>query len=70
MRYPDYFSLNLGIEKRVRSFKRDWAIRLTILNITNHRNPNAVVNNMNAPNYLEYSGGSKRSFSARFRLIG
>lgn len=70
MRYPDYFSLNLGIEKRVRSFKRDWAIRLTILNVTNHRNPNAVVNNMNAPNYLEYSGGSKRSFSARFRLIG
>jgi hypothetical protein len=70
MRFPDYFSLNLGIEKRVRSFRREWAIRLTILNATDHHNPNAVVNNVKAPNYLNYSGGSRRSLSARLRLIG
>ena len=70
MRFPDYLSLNLGIEKRVHLFTRDWAIRLTILNVTSHGNPDSVINNIASPNFLEYAGGKKQSLTARIRLVG
>lgn len=69
-RFPDYFSVNLGIEKRVRLFTRNWAIRLTILNVTGHHNPDTVINNIASPNYMKFSGGQKQAFTARVRLVG
>ncbi len=70
LRYPDYVSFNMGLEKRIRLFTREWAVRLTILNITGHSNPDAVINNIDSPDFLKYAGGQKRSVSARLRLIG
>jgi hypothetical protein len=70
MRFPDYASLNLGIEKRIRLFTREWAVRLTILNVISHRNPDSVINNADSPNFMKYAGGQKRSLSVRLRLVG
>jgi hypothetical protein len=69
-RFPDYASLNLGVEKRIRLFTRQWAIRLAVLNITSHRNPDSVNNNIDSPNFMQFAGGGKRTFNARIRLIG
>jgi hypothetical protein len=69
-RFPDYASLNLGIEKHIRFLSRIWAVRLTILNINNHFNPDSVINNIDSPNFMKYGGGQKRAFNARVRLIG
>jgi hypothetical protein len=69
-RFPEYASLNLGIEKRIRLFKREWAIRLTVLNVTGHSNPNGVINNVDSPNFMKFSGGQKRAYSARIRIVG
>jgi hypothetical protein len=69
-RLPDYASLNLGIEKRIRLFTREWAIRLAVLNVTSHRNPDSLINNMDSPNFMKSAGGQKRTFNARIRLIG
>jgi hypothetical protein len=69
-RFPDYAGLNLGIEKRVRLFKREWAVRLTILNATGHANPDGVINNVDSPKFMKFSGGQKRAYSARIRLVG
>jgi hypothetical protein len=68
LRFPDYFSLNVGLEKQVRAFRRRWAVRLTMVNITSHPNPEAVINNVDSPNYLQFSGSQSRAFSARIRL--
>jgi hypothetical protein len=69
LRYPDYLSLNVGIEKRFHFRNRDWAIRISSINITDHSNPIAVVNNVTAPNFLMFSGGEGRGFTARLRLV-
>ena len=70
MRLPSYASLNFGIEKRIKLFTRQWAIRLTILNVTSHGNQDNVVNNMDSPKFMRYVGGQKRSLTARIRLVG
>jgi hypothetical protein len=69
MRFPNYFSLNLGLEKRFRFQGHEWAVRVTGVNITRHNNPNSVVNNIDAPNYLTYAGGQQRAFTVRLRLV-
>lgn len=69
-RFPDYVSLNLGIEKRFRFHGHEWAARLTVINLTGHENPNSVVNNIAAPNFLAFAGGQHRAISGRLRLVG
>ena len=70
VRFPDYVSLNVGVEKRFQFRKREWAIRLTAVNITGHNNPDQVINNIDAgPSFLTYAGGQHRAFTARFRLV-
>ncbi len=69
-RFPDYISLNLGIEKRFNLFHYEWAIRLTIPNASGSHNPDAVINNVDSPKFLYFSGGRRRSITARLRLVG
>jgi hypothetical protein len=69
MRFPDYLSLNLGLEKRFHFRGHEWAIRVTGVNLPGHKNPDTVVNNIDAPNFLAFSGGQARAFTARLRLV-
>jgi hypothetical protein len=68
-RFPNYVSLNLGLEKRFRFHGHEWAVRVAGVNITGHKNPDSVVNNVNAPNYLTFAGGQRRAFTVRLRLV-
>ena len=68
-RYPDYFSLDVGLEKRFPFRGHEWAVRLTIVNLTGHSNPDSVVNNEDAPNFLAMAGGQRRAVSLRLRLV-
>jgi hypothetical protein len=70
LRLPNYASLNLGIEKRIHFFTRNWAVRLTMLNVTNHDHPDSVINNIDSPDFMKFAGGQRLSFTARIRLIG
>ena len=69
LRYPAYVSLNVGLEKRFHFRNHEWAIRLSSINVTNHSNPIAVVNNIQAPNFRIFSGGEGRALTARLRLV-
>ncbi len=69
LRFPDYLSLNLGIEKRFRLFSRVWALRLAVVNAGGRLNPDTVINNLDSPDFLQYAGGQKRAFTARIRLV-
>jgi len=70
-RFPGYFSLNLGLEKRFRFRGHEWAVRLTSVNVTGHNNPDTVVNDIDAPKaiFLAMSGGQRRAFTLRLRLV-
>ncbi len=70
MRYPAYLSLNAAFERRFRFHHHEWALRLAVLNITNHYNPDAVIDNIASPGFLSFSGGMGRVFTGRLRLVG
>ncbi len=69
LRFPNYLSLNFGIEKRFPFLRHEWAVRLAVINLTGNENPNAVVNNIDAPNFLSYAGGQSRALTFRLRLV-
>jgi Carboxypeptidase regulatory-like domain len=69
-RYPAYFNLSIGAEKRFPFHGYQWAVRLSVINATGHHNFNSVINNVDAPNFLTFSGGQSRAFTARLRFVG
>jgi hypothetical protein len=69
-RFPDYVSLNLGIERKFGLRGYLWGVRVEAVNALNRRNPNTVVNNLNAPNFGAFAGGQGRAVTLRVRFIG
>jgi hypothetical protein len=69
-RFPQYFSLDLQLERRIRLFGFMWALRAGFNDITNRSNPSAVNNNVDSPDFLTYSGIQGRALTARVRLLG
>src|SRR5207248_9172952 len=58
--YPEYFNLDLYVERRLRLGKRRVALRGGFTNITNHQNPNVVNNMIGAPQFLKFYGSPGR----------
>jgi Carboxypeptidase regulatory-like domain len=69
-RFPDYKNLNLALEKKFAFRGYLWAARVEVVNALNWQNPNVVVNNVDAPNFGQLSGGQRRAFTARVRFAG
>jgi hypothetical protein len=69
-RFPDYYNLNLALERKFALRGYLWAARIEMVNAFDHKNPNVVVNNINAPNFGQLSGGQRRAFTARVRFAG
>jgi hypothetical protein len=69
-RFPAYENLNLALEKKFAFRGYLWAARIEMVNAFDHQNPNVVVNNIDAPNFGQFSGGQGRAFTARVRFAG
>ncbi|HEY4817608.1 MAG TPA: hypothetical protein VIH67_09265, partial [Candidatus Acidoferrum sp.] len=69
-RLPDYDNLNLALEKKFAFRGYLWAARIEMVNAFGHKNPNVVVNNIDAPNFGQFSGGQRRAYTARVRFAG
>lgn len=69
-RFPFFFSLNLHTERRFRLGGFQWALRAGFNNVTNRRNPTAVNNNINSPDFLTFGGLQDRAFTGRIRFLG
>ncbi|HYM11063.1 MAG TPA: hypothetical protein VEU62_10025, partial [Bryobacterales bacterium] len=69
-RYPNYFSLNLHLERRFRLRGYRLALRGGFNNITNHQNPTVVNNTIGSPIFLHYFGSEGRHFVFRIRWLG
>ncbi len=69
-RFPDYANLNIGLEKKFRFRGYLFAARGSVINLMGRANPNVVVNNVDAPNFLAFTGGQGRAFTGRLRFIG
>jgi hypothetical protein len=66
-RFPNYFDLDVGLEKRFGFHGQVWAFRVSAINATNHDNPNAV-NTVVSP--FAFAGGQHRALTGRLRWVG
>jgi len=69
-RFPSYLSFNPALEKRFYFLGREWALRGGIDNITGRLNPQFVNNNVDSPEFGQFSGTAHRTFNGRIRLLG
>jgi hypothetical protein len=70
-RFPDYFSLNLHAERRLRFWHTEWALRVGFNNLTAHNNPTNVINNIDAEDFGQYRGSQgRRVLIGRIRFLG
>jgi hypothetical protein len=69
-RYPDYFNINLHLERKFRALHYLSAWRFGYNNLTANLNPNVVNNVQGTPRFLTYGRGQARAFSVRLRLLG
>lgn len=70
LRFPDFFSLDLHLEKQFHFEGRQFAIRLGVNNVTDRKNPAIVNNNIDSPEFLAFAAFEKRAFTARIRFLG
>ncbi len=70
LRFPSYFQLNLHLERRFSLKNHLWAFRAGCNNATNRSNPTVVNNHVGSANFLQFYGGSDRSFNFRLRWLG
>jgi hypothetical protein len=68
--FPDYFSMNIHVERRFRFWRCEWAFRGGINNLTGRRNPTVVTNNVNSDLFGTFRGGQGRVFNGRIRFLG
>jgi len=71
LRLPTYYTLNLQVEKRLRLFRRYWAVRAGFDDITNHGLATGAVSTIDAshpvPTFVDSAG---RGFTGRLRYLG
>jgi len=79
LRFPAYASLNLGLERKFALGRYLWAVRVEAVNILGRQNPDAVVNNRDAPActrvvlsgcFGAFAGGQGRATTLRVRFVG
>jgi hypothetical protein len=69
-RFPDYFCLNLHVERRFRFWRYEWAFRAGVNNLTGRDNPTVVNNNVDSFRFGQFAGGRGAVFVGRLRLLG
>jgi TonB dependent receptor len=69
-RFPDFFTLNLAVERKFAFRGYRWALRAGMENVTDSQNATGVDNNVNSPTFLTFFGTGKRSFNGRIRFLG
>lgn len=70
LRFPNYFNLNIGLERKFTLRGYLWAARVEAVDVFDRQNPDTVVNNVDAPNFKAFSGGQSRAFTLRIRFVG
>jgi hypothetical protein len=69
-RFPDFFTLNLALERKFNFHGYRWALRAGMDDITDRANPSVVDNNINSPTFLTFFGTGHRTFNGRIRFLG
>ena len=69
-RFPDYFSVNLALERKFRFRGYLWAFRAGLINALDRNNSNVVNSDFDSPQFLTFHRGQPRAVNVRLRFIG
>jgi len=69
-RFPDYLTVNPGIEKKFVFRHYLWSARIAVENASGSVNPAVVDNNINSPAFLQFFGTGHRTLNGRIRFLG
>lgn len=69
-RYPDYFSVNVALERQFHFRGYLWAFRAGVVNVMDRANPNVVNNDFNSPQFMLFGRGQARAVNVRLRFLG
>src|SRR5438270_1754365 len=69
-RFPDFFTLNVAVERKFIFHGYRWAGRIGTDDVTGRVNPNVVDNNINSPSFLSFFGTGHRTLNGRIRFLG
>jgi hypothetical protein len=69
-RFPDYFTLNVAVERKFTFHHYRWAARLGVDNVTNRENPTVVNNVIDSGDFLHFFGTGHRTLNGRIRFLG
>ena len=69
-RFPDYFAVNLALERRFHFHGYLWAWRVGVINALDRANPNVVNSDANSPQFLLFGRGQARAINVRLRFLG
>jgi Carboxypeptidase regulatory-like domain/TonB-dependent Receptor Plug Domain len=69
-RFPDFFTLNIAVERKFNFKGYRWAARIGVENVTNSSNPSTVDNNVDSPSFLTFFGQGHRTLNGRIRFLG
>ena len=69
-RFPDFFTLNVAVERKFNFKGYRWAARIGIENITDRSNPDTVDFNTKSRTFLTFFGGGNRTLNGRIRFLG
>jgi hypothetical protein len=70
LRFPDYATVNIAIERRFPFRGYLWAWRVGAVNALNRVNANVVNNDVDSPGFLTYGRGQARAVNVRLRFLG
>ncbi|HWF09817.1 MAG TPA: carboxypeptidase regulatory-like domain-containing protein [Bryobacteraceae bacterium] len=70
LRFPDYATINLAVERRFLFRGYLWAWRVSAVNTLNRTNANVVNNDVDSPTFLTYGRGQARAVNVRLRFLG
>ncbi len=70
LRFPDYLTVNIALERRFYFRGYLWAWRAGLVNVLDRANPNFVNSDADSPEYLTFSRGQRRAVNVRLRFLG
>jgi len=70
LRFPNYLSINVAMERQFHFHGYLWALRAAVVNVTDRSNPNVVNSDANSPQFLSFQRGQPRAVNLRLRFLG
>jgi hypothetical protein len=70
MRFPDYMTVNIALERKFPFRGYLWAWRVGLINALDRSNSNVVNSDIDSPQYLAFARGQSRAVEVRLRFLG